>query len=542
MKKLKNSIILKIAFAYIALALINIIFFSVMILENQTDLIIESFKHQSESLAKSTSTQFKDLNLDAKNISNEDIETIKDLLKIYDINWFALYNGEGKLIKTSTKKSDFSKNDTNNKTIDESSKNLNKDNTEVDKINLESNFSKKINEKIQQLESTNSLFQTRYLIELHKENFSIELLISLINENNLKNIKSNNLYLLTSLNLKSIQERLNLLYFQVLGAVVWGIIFHTLFGIFLIRVIFRRINILVTASEQIEAGDLSTRIQWKIDLDNLDELDVLGVSFNSMVSSVQDKVRTISKQVTVIEGLNNQIQKELRIGKDVQKMLINVENDLLKVYNPQIFSRPLREVSGDMIHYFQLNDGSKGIFFADASGHGVPAALVTAISYLTFEDILKRNVARDEILNQLNSSLTERLKQSFYLTAVAMVFDSDGVWITNAGHNTFYIFSQENNRIDVESKGLPIGILPESAYKMEKYKLNKGDKIFIYSDGLTETLDDAGNEYGNERIIEIIEKNKHLNSIEIAKALEIDYNVFAAHYKDDVSYLLLEIN
>ncbi len=528
MKKFRNSITFKIAFAYVALALINIIFFSVMILENQTDLILDSFKHQADSLAKSTSTQIQNLHVDIEHLSDEYFLSLQEILKIYNLNWYKLYDSDAKLLKSFSPISNETKNE---KQESDRQKEENKE-----EINIENQ--KKLKEKIQQLQSSNALFQTRYLIELHKENFSVDLFIPI--KTNKEALKNKHNYLLASLNLKSMQERLQLLYMQVLGAVIWGIIFHTLFGFFLIQIIFKRINHLVSTSDKISKGDLSSRVQWKMDLENQDELDVLGVAFNAMATNVQDKILTISKQVTVIEGLNKQIQQELKIGKDVQTLLITTDEQLIKEYSPQIYSRPLREVSGDMIHYFKLKSGERGIFFADASGHGVPAAIVTAITYLTFEDIISKDIQKEEIMNQLNAALNQRLQQNFYLTAVLILFDKTGAWITNSGHNTFFIVPKDKKCIHIDSTGLPLGILADSTYEMQHFPLSSKDKIFIYSDGFVETLDNEGNEFGMERLQAHLESNTSLNSKDLALSINEDYNNFAKIFKDDVSYLILE--
>ena len=112
-------------------------------------------------------------------------------------------------------------------------------------------------------------------------------------------------FLLAHLNINTIQDRLRSIYYQVAGAVLWGVIFHILFAVFVFRLIFRRIAILKTASNEMAEGELSARAEWKKDVKKgYDELDVLGLSFNSMAENIQNKVETISL-------LNQQIQEEL---------------------------------------------------------------------------------------------------------------------------------------------------------------------------------------------------------------------------------------
>ena len=482
MSKIKNSLIIKIIFAYLALMLVNLIFFSVIIVENQTDLIVTNFKRQADNLAKNTLSSLKKLK-----ISQEDDDEYKKLqanLKGYDLNWYKVFD---------TKANVWHSYPNTLRTI-----------AAVQAENQR--IKKEVLQKIQQLSSSSSLFQARYLIDLSQKDFSVRLFLPLSNTQ---------AFLFASLNLKSMQERLALVYYQVIGAVIWGIIFHALFAVFLIRVIFRRIAQLVSASKEMGGGDLSARVKWKMDEKKRDELDTLGASFNEMASSIQNKVETITK-------LNYQIQQELKVGKEVQNLLLSPPEEVIKMYKPQAYYRPLREVSGDMYHYFYLEDTYRGVFFADASGHGVPAALVTAISFLSLEDVLARSTVKEKIISELNKSIVKRMEQAFYLTAALLLFDKDGkLWTTNAGHNTFFILSPDGSTREIESDGLPVGILPEAEYPMKCHDINKGDRIFIYTDGLIETSDANKEEFGMDRLKSALSQYGSAPIDQMAKALKM---------------------
>ena len=508
MENLKNSLALKIGIAYAILALVNLIFFSVMIIENQTDLLVTSFKHQSDSLAKGAANLLSNLKI-GRSPKDPGYETLHRSLQTYDLNWYKIFDAKGNIWhQYSAAKGEV--------------------------LNKKKQVSKRVQRRVSQLNSRRSLFQARYLVELQEEDFSIELLLPLG--------RGNSLFLFSSLNLKTMQSRLYLVYYQVLGAVVWGIIFHVLFALFLIRIIFRRVAALLKASRRMSEGDLASRVDWEIHEEKKDELDVLGLSFNEMASNIQEKVRTISHQVETISTLNRQIQQELKVGKEVQRLLITANDEIVEDCKPHVYYRPLREVSGDMFHYFKLKDGTRGFFFADASGHGVPAALVTAISFLALEDVLRKGLEKEEIMNSLNYSITTRMRQAFYLTAVLALFDSEGrLWLSNAGHNTFFIFSQEEKRIEVESDGLPIGVLPDSEYPLHKYEVQKGDRIFVYSDGLVETSNEKKEEFGLERLTEILEKNRSRPIEAMVKEVETAFDNFACNFTDDVSFLCIEI-
>ena len=501
----KNSLALKIAVAYIFLTLVNLTFFSVIIVENQTDLIITNFKHQAESLAKATIGSLAKLKI--RRIKDKDYNSLREYLKSYDLNWYRIFDRNGKVWHQYTQPGTESQ------------------------ANREQPKKKEILQRIQQLDSKISLFQTRYLLEIKEEGFGIEILLPLQAAK-----RDGKIFLLASLSLQEIQQRLAIVYYQVAGALIWGIIFHVLFAAFLVRVIFRRIALLISASQKMKEGDLSARTNWKIKEKKQDELDVLGTSFNSMAASVEEKIITISK-------LNKQIQQELKIGKEVQEILGSTSKDIIADFKPQLYFRPLREVSGDMCHYFKFSNNHYGVFFADASGHGVSAALVTAISYLSLESILSRNIAKEKIMDVLNTSIASRMQQSFYLTAVFMIFDNNGqLLIANAGHNDFFILPKAEQKIlTVEAEGLPIGVLPDSTYSLRKYSVKSGDRVFIYTDGLVETKDKEDNEFSLQRVRDILSDNFSQSTEVLATQVKEQFESFAHSYADDVTFLILEV-
>ena len=183
MRNIKNSLALKIGIAYVILTIINLIFFSVMIIENQTDLIITNFKHQSDNLAKSAAGLLSDLKI-GPSADDPAYKALHRNLEAYDLNWYKVFDSNGNIWHNYSK-------------VKQSAKE--KEKKKVSKIVLQ---------KLEQLSSRASLFRARYLVELQKEDFSIELLLPLG--------EKNRVFLLSSLNLKSMQGRLYLVYYQVL--------------------------------------------------------------------------------------------------------------------------------------------------------------------------------------------------------------------------------------------------------------------------------------------------------------------------------------
>jgi len=344
-----RSLQIKIGILYVILALINLLFFSVLIYENQTDLLVKNFNYQSVNFVLQVVDDLKDKVVSKNN--KEIMKKVNDTLTFNEINTYIVFTSKGEII--------FQKNDKGELVI-----------------------TNDLLEKAKQMSDANSIFTSKYNLELQKSDFSISILIPMNSE-----LASENIFLYSHLSLKSIKDRLNKLYIQIGIAMIWGILTHLVFGIIVYKFIFFRISQLQNATIEMGKGEYSSRVDWKFE--KRDEIDELGLTFNTMATKIEDTILTISK-------LNDEINKELKIGKEVQELFLPQDYmyEDLKIVS---YYKPMREVSGDIYHYYRLthkkNSDKKytGIFFADASGHGVSAALVTTVTLLSVESIVSKS-------------------------------------------------------------------------------------------------------------------------------------------------------
>ena len=498
-----KSLRLQIGILYSFLALVNILFFSVMIFENQTELLVKNFKFQSENFVNAV---LKDLQ--SEKIPKNDEAILKKLnerlklqeifqFKIFDINGVVWYNENGI---------------------------VNGDIIEED-----------IKKKAKEISDTSSVFASKYKLELNKDDFSIKFLIPLAAEPE----TYGPIFLSTQLSIKNMQERLTKLYYQIAIAFVWGLISHILFGLYINRVIFTRVSVLKDATDKMATGDLKSRAVWKFNRE--DELDVLGQAFNGMAGKIEETIQTIST-------LNEEINKELKIGREVQEMFLPA-NKKLKALKVATSYRPMREVSGDIYHFYKFPAGKmnkkeyQGIFFADASGHGVSAALVTTVLIMSLENIIGRSIHPGYIIQKLGDIIGNRFQSSFFATAVFFLIADDGeILCSNAGHNAPICFRPSTGEIFYfKSVGPPLGMVDEFDYKVIKMAAKPGDKLLIYSDGLVESPGKNEEQFSEKRVLDIIEANMHIPNKDLLELLAEELDKFAIDYRDDVSMILVEI-
>ncbi|MCB1307406.1 MAG: SpoIIE family protein phosphatase [Leptospiraceae bacterium] len=483
----------QIGFLYTILAMANIIFFSAVIFENQTDLLSNSFRYQADNIAQAIMQRLSEVSITPDNSAAH--ELLAGELAVYDTPYLYILGADAAVWYAHS-------------TPDSSP-------PEID--------TERLRELIFQLRGEESLIFARYHLELNEDDFSIRMLVPL-NAHPAA-------FVYTTLSLQSMRDRLNEIYIQMAIAVIWSVIFHAVFALFLYRLIFRRLDMLKAASRELAAGHLESRADWE--RKRHDELDELGDTFNYMSRSIQQNVERIS-------NLNREIQAELEIGKDVQQLVIGKETAYDDM-QPAVYYRPLREVSGDVFKFYNRKRNQRALFFADATGHGVSAALITSLMIQTMDHMIRDGRTPAELIRELNDRLEQRLRGAYFSTCVLMYFHKNKIEICNAGHLPVYFIPTAGNYTTVESSGPPVGLMHGFTYENESVKVKSGDRIFIFTDGLTDCMDAEEREYSLERARDMILKHRRAGTHKIAEYLQKDFESHTTEYIDDVTFMLLEV-
>ena len=494
----RSSLSTQIGLLYVLLALINILFFSVMIFENQTELLNKNFNFEYRSFVNNILREMGQIELGPQ--KDEAYEALQKVLAVNKIGSYTVFDADGKILFR-----------------------------EPNPPKAGEAVTADIRRKSLELSIETAVFQTPYKLIPNSENFTVDFFLPISGKDKAR------YFLYTLLSIEQIKQRLFGLYVQIGLAVGWGVIFHLLFALFVYRVIFRRVGRLTEISRKLEEGDLKARADWTFKRN--DELDELGAAFNKMAGRTEETIETITR-------LNTEIQNELEIGKDVQQLFLP-DPKILEEYHVAVHYRPLREVSGDIYNFFQFPklEGHRGLFFADASGHGVSAALVTTITLMMLDDIVPHTAQPNRVLNQLNDVLSQRLQSSFFATGVFLVFAPGGtLYFCNAGHNPPVVFRPSNGRMtELEKGGPPLGMFEDIEYNAAKVQLLAEDRVLVYSDALVESKSGSGEMFGIDRVREILAANMTKSPQEIVDALWTRLDDHTAEFTDDVSIIVLEI-
>jgi serine phosphatase RsbU (regulator of sigma subunit) len=235
------------------------------------------------------------------------------------------------------------------------------------------------------------------------------------------------------------------------------------------------------------------------------------------------------------------LDQELKVAAAIQQSLLPASNRSGTFYSTAGTSIPCRAVGGDFFDYFDASDGRFGFILGDVAGKGAPAALLASAVLGMFGSEASYQTRCAPLVSRLNQGLFRRRIESRFLTAFCGILAADGSFIySNAGHNAPFLVSRSGVR-RLETGGLVLGIFEQSTYEEETLQVSPGDVIIAFSDGVSEALNEAGDEYSDDRLLAAVMSNKDRAPQDLLAALLADVRKFAggATPNDDVTMVVV---
>ena len=197
------------------------------------------------------------------------------------------------------------------------------------------------------------------------------------------------------------------------------------------------------------------------------------------------------------------IEQELRVARRIQQASLPEEVPELEGWQISHFYRPAREVGGDFYDFHLLSEGRLGVVVGDATGKGVPAALVmsTTCGMLQLAARALDSSSPGEVLVQVNETLLSRIPPNMFVTCFYAVLDpkSGHLVYANAGHDLPYL-QHGGEAKELRARGMPLGLMPSSSYEEKEIVLDARESILFYSDGLVEAHDPEGQMFSFPRL------------------------------------------
>jgi serine phosphatase RsbU (regulator of sigma subunit)/predicted ester cyclase len=210
------------------------------------------------------------------------------------------------------------------------------------------------------------------------------------------------------------------------------------------------------------------------------------------------------------ERERERIDQELQVARRIQHTSLPKEVPTLEGWQISPFYRPAREVGGDFYDFHFLSEGRLGLVVGDATGKGVPAALVmsTTCGMLQLAARALDSPSPGEVLEQVNETLLARIPQNMFVTCFYAILDpeSSTLRFANAGHDLPYLWHAGAAQ-ELRARGMPLGLMPGMGYEEKEIELDAGEGVLFYSDGLVEAHDPQGEMFGFPRLRALVAKH-----------------------------------
>ena len=202
-------------------------------------------------------------------------------------------------------------------------------------------------------------------------------------------------------------------------------------------------------------------------------------------------------------------------------------------------------VGGDCFDFYSFGESKLALSIADVSGKGMPAALLMSNLQAALKATAAEEVPPDQLCARVNRIICGNVSPGRYITAFYGLLDSSSnrLVFTNAGHNAPILARLDGSWQRLAEGGAPLGLFPDWNYEKGEVEFAPGDRLVLYTDGITEVSGETGEEFGEERLVMVLLENRHLSAPELqAKILAEVARFSGGRFEDDATLVLVAVN
>jgi len=274
-----------------------------------------------------------------------------------------------------------------------------------------------------------------------------------------------------------------------------------------------------------------------------DEIGQLNQAISRMQRELKDYIINLQETTAAKE----KIESELQIARDIQQGIIPKifppfpDRDNLDLY---AVLDPARDVGGDLYDFFFIDKDHLCFTIGDVSGKGVPASLFMAITRTLIRARMATDTRVNEAMEAMNNELCLENDNAMFVTLFLGILnvETGGLSFCNAGHNYPLILKKDGSVNDLsQTHGPPLGAMREMDFGSSDLKLDSGDTILLYTDGVSEAIDLDEKQYSEQRILEKLSEYTGSDPKKITKGIIDDLNIFVgeAEQFDDITMLVI---
>ena len=285
-----------------------------------------------------------------------------------------------------------------------------------------------------------------------------------------------------------------------------------------------------------------------------------GERILNLQRQMREKSEIAETALCELQGIHTAVQADLIEARKLQQSLIPPPVQIFEGSNVASKLITCGQIGGDLIGTFPIGEDRLALYSIDVSGHGIASALMTGrLSGLFSSQSPERNIAFSKwidgqthldrphmVVDRLNKLMLSELDTDIYFTCVLVYYTPSTGWIElcQAGHPHPILLSANGNTKLIGRGGPPVGLVDGLSYECIDFQMRPGDRLFLYSDGLSESLNQSGEMLGEDGLAKLFQKHGALSNAEALTCVEQDVQTFINHrgLEDDISMLSLEAN
>jgi serine phosphatase RsbU (regulator of sigma subunit) len=270
-----------------------------------------------------------------------------------------------------------------------------------------------------------------------------------------------------------------------------------------------------------------------------EDLTLLGVLSNQMVIA-------LNNAHLYQESLEKQrLDEELALARQIQLGLLPKAYPRREFFELCAFTQPARQVGGDYYDFLETEEGRLGIVIADATGKGIPAAMLMSLVHASLRAEIRNRLCPSRVIANVNQLIFSSTSSEKFATVFYGELDPPKrkLIYCNAGHNYPVVIHQDGGIEFLDTGGLILGAFDDAVYEKGEVPLQRNDIIFFYSDGLTENFNDKDEEFGEKRLLDLLLKNRSLGPEALRDRIIEEANNFTGGIPpyDDFTIVVLKI-
>ncbi len=270
-----------------------------------------------------------------------------------------------------------------------------------------------------------------------------------------------------------------------------------------------------------------------------------------LIKELQEKQVALEKAYAALQAaqadllIKERMAHELELAADMQRTLLPDELPDCAEYTFAAYLQTAREVGGDFYDVAVLGDGRVGVMIADVADKGVHAALFMAVSRTLFVQAMEQYDTPSAVVTAVHRGIL-RASVDTFVTAFYGVLDRENgrLRYVRAGHERPLLYRADGSVVELMGNGRFLGMMPDIQLDEYEIDLHTGDRLLMFSDGVPDAVNDAGEAYGNGRLQQTLVTHGHRSAADLMNALTTDIERWMQNAApvDDITILIVEVN